>query len=101
MFAHTAHSAARGYGHAHRQLRARLALVVERGEAVCCRCGRPIAPGSRWHVDHSDGDRREYMSGPSGPTAHAKCNIRAAALKGNRSAARSPKRTKAQAWWWA
>lgn len=60
-----------GYGGVHQALRKRWAAVVERGEASCARCGRWIAPGSRWHLDHTD-DRTAYL-GPS----HAYCNTTA------------------------
>jgi hypothetical protein len=51
--------------------------IVESGYASCCRCGFPIVPGTRWHLDHRD-DGLGYL-GPS----HAACNLRAAAKRGN------------------
>src|SRR5262245_11836424 len=69
---------ARGYGHRHQIMRKRVARSVRAGTAVCARCGLGIAPGSEWHLDHTD-DRSGYL-GPS----HAECNLRAAAAKTNR-----------------
>jgi hypothetical protein len=60
----------RGYGTAHKKERARVARVVEAGEAACSRCGGLIEPGTEWHLDHAD-DRQSYR-GPS----HALCNLR-------------------------
>jgi hypothetical protein len=68
---------ARGYGSRHQAERKRWKLVVESGAAVCVRCGLPIVPGTRWHLDHRD-DGLHYL----GP-AHAICNLRAAAKRGN------------------
>jgi hypothetical protein len=66
---------------AHRRLRAELQALVDSGAAACWRCRRPIPPGSRWHVGHSDTDRTVYM-GPE----HPSCNLKAAASKGARIA---------------
>jgi hypothetical protein len=66
----------RGYGAAHRKLRAGVARVVEAGEAVCARCGRPIRAGEDWDLDHST-DRTGYL-GPS----HRSCNRQAGARNG-------------------
>lgn len=60
---------ARGYDAKHRKLRAKWARSVERGEVVCWRCQRLIAPGSPWDLGHDDLDRSQYR-GPE----HAKCN---------------------------
>jgi hypothetical protein len=60
---------ARGYGAAHKRLRGRVAKTVEAGATVCWRCRRPVAPGSAWHLGHSD-DRRYYYRGPE----HAACS---------------------------
>jgi hypothetical protein len=59
---------ASGYGTAHQRLRRTLAAVVEEGGVLCARCGKPIEPGAKWDLDHSD-DRRGYL-GPS----HRACN---------------------------
>jgi hypothetical protein len=66
----------RGYGTEHKAERARVARVVDAGEAACSRCGGLIVPGTPWHLDHSD-DRQSYR-GPS----HSSCNLRAG---GNRT----------------
>jgi hypothetical protein len=69
---------ARGYGSNHQTARKRWDIVVQAGHAICVRCCFPIAPGSRWHLDHRD-DKLGYL----GP-AHARCNLRAAAKRGNK-----------------
>jgi hypothetical protein len=53
----------RGYGRAHRALRAQMAPVVAAGLARCARCGERIAAGIAWDLDHTN-DRRGYL-GPS------------------------------------
>ena len=60
---------ARGYGTAHRELRARWASIVAAGAAVCWRCGIHIAPAEPWDLGHDDHDRSKY-NGPE----HRKCN---------------------------
>lgn len=67
----------RGYGGDHQALRRLWAVIVAEGRARCCRCGRPIQPGARWDLDHTD-DRSRYL-GPS----HARCNRSAGGRKGN------------------
>lgn len=57
-------------------MRKALKVAVDAGQARCCRCGRPILPGTAWHADHSE-DRRGYLG-----AAHAACNLSAAAKKG-------------------
>lgn len=59
---------ARGYGHAHRKLRAALAHSVAAGQTTCWRCGQPIIPGQLWDLGHRD-DRTGY-AGPE----HQACN---------------------------
>jgi hypothetical protein len=59
---------ARGYDARHVRERKRYKVIVESGEAACCRCGGPIEPGSEWDLDHTD-DRTAYL----GP-AHPSCN---------------------------
>ena len=84
-----------GYGSAHQKLRAKLRLIVNRGEAYCARCGGWIAPEGEpcarpgcgkptrkggeagkgfcgWDVGHDDRDRSRY-NGPV-PTEHTCCN---------------------------
>lgn len=70
--------AARGYGPAHQTRRAAIAPYVATGRALCADCLKPILPGEKWDLGHSD-DRRSYV-GPE----HAGCNRRKAALKRNR-----------------
>lgn len=67
---------ARGYGAAHRTLRAQYARLVEAGQAVCARCGRPIAPGAPFDLDH-DAERLGYLG-----VSHRKCNRVAGARNG-------------------
>ena len=60
----------------HRAMRKALKAEVDAGRAVCCLCRRPIVPGTRWHADHNDA-RTGYRG-----AAHAKCNVKVAAVKG-------------------
>jgi hypothetical protein len=71
---------ARGYGAAHDRLRRDWQPLVEAGQANCCRCGGWIVPGTPWHLDHDDNDRRKYKG-----VAHAVCNLSAAGRAGARS----------------
>jgi hypothetical protein len=75
---------ARGYTNAHVARRRQLEPLVATGQVSCCRCGQPIHPSQRWHLDHRD-DRRGYL-GPS----HATCNLRAAAEKRNGTRREAP-----------
>jgi hypothetical protein len=78
----------RGYNGHHAAVRKLVKPMVDRGEAICNRCGRPIPPGGEgtcpgilasgrvclknhhtWHLDHAD-DRVSYR----GP-AHLCCNV--------------------------
>ena len=59
----------RGYGSAHQRERRRWSKIVAKGEASCARCGRWIAPGSKWDLGHHDRDRTVYV-GPE----HRRCN---------------------------
>jgi hypothetical protein len=68
---------ARGYGSTHQAERKRWKLVVDAGDAVCCRCSYPIAPRAAFHLDHRE-DKLGYLG-----VAHARCNLRAAARRGN------------------
>lgn len=70
--------AQRGYGRAHRELRAQWALYVAAGRVSCsaptCLAekatgSRRIAPGAAWDLGHDEEDRRKY-AGPQ----HAECN---------------------------
>lgn len=73
----TGSTTARGYGWTHQAERRRWEPVVDSGSALCVRCGRPIIPGTRWHLDHTE-DKLGYL----GP-AHARCNLSAAGKRGN------------------
>ena len=52
---------------------------VEAGQAICWRCGKPIAPGTKWHLGHSDVDRH-YYAGPE----HVRCSTAAGGRNGGR-----------------
>lgn len=64
---------ARGYGANHQRTRKQWATIVERGEALCSRCGRAIQPGTAWDLDHTP-DRSSYLG-----AAHRYCNRAAGA----------------------
>jgi hypothetical protein len=70
----------RGYGSAHKRLRARWVRVVEAGYAVCARCNRPIQPGTPWDLGHDDVNRNVY-TGPE----HRACNRATASVTRRRS----------------
>ena len=76
-------------GH-HDQMRRVYARTVAAGAAVCVRCGKPIAPGEAWDLDHVDGGGPHDYAGP----AHGRCNRQAGARK--RNAGRSPVATGAR-----
>lgn len=59
----------RGYGNAHKRLRAKYEPLVRSGEAICWRCGRLIDPNGTWDLGHDDNDRTKYR-GPE----HVSCN---------------------------
>lgn len=79
-------SAQRGYGAAHRRLRAAWTPRVAAGGVLCARCGRPIVPGSAWDLGHDDRDRSYYV-GPE----HRSCN-RAVAGRSRRRVVTDPAR---------
>jgi hypothetical protein len=62
------------YGYAYQKLRK--ALLPSAYGTPCVRCGQPMLPAQRLHVDHDDYDRTKLRG-----FAHAACNIRAAAKK--------------------
>ncbi len=61
----------RRYDRRHRNVRRAVAAQMEAGGVACARCGRPIVPGSEWHLDHRD-DGPGYVG-----ASHARCNISA------------------------
>jgi hypothetical protein len=63
------------YGRHHKALHKRLEPLVASVQANCARCGKPIAPGEAWDLDHLDGAGPYDYAGPS----HAACNRRARA----------------------
>jgi hypothetical protein len=69
--------ASRGYGQTHKKLRQRLAGLVASGQAICARCGRPIAPGETFDLGHVDVDKSRY-AGPE----HRRCNRLAGGKRG-------------------
>lgn len=73
---HTRTTAERGYGAAHKRLRAWWAPRVRRGTVACARCGWLIEPDEPWDLGHDDDDRN-YYTGPE----HRDCNRRAGAAK--------------------
>lgn len=70
-------STQRGYGHAHQQLRKKVAREVIAGTAYCWRClseGKTkeeawIAPDGEWDLGHDDDDRSRYRG-----AEHRSCN---------------------------
>ena len=65
----------RGYGSVHDARRRQVKPLVNSGNAVCSRCGCPISPRERWHLDHTD-NRQGYLG-----VSHAYCNLQAAGIK--------------------
>ena len=63
----------RGYGQAHKKLRAAL-LPTAYGQP-CARCGEPMYPNQVLHLDHND-TRTGYLG-----LSHKDCNLKAAAKK--------------------
>ena len=92
---------ARGYGAAHRTLRAQYARLVEAGQATCARCGQPLLSGEPFDLDHGP-DRSSYLG-----ASHRRCNRLAggrngAAATNARRRAREPKyvRSWSRVWFW-
>lgn len=67
------------YGPAHQRERAKWKQVVDAGEANCCLCGKWIAPGSLWDLDHLPG------TGLYRGAACRGCNRSDGAARGNRA----------------
>ena len=74
--------AQRGYGAAHKRLRAMWARLVSNGGVSCARCDMLIVPGEPWDLGHDDVDRGAYV-GPE----HRACNRSTAAVQRRRSRA--------------
>jgi hypothetical protein len=55
------------YGSHHKRMRRRYALEVRAGNAICWRCGKPIAPDEPWDLGHDD----DNPSSHRGPEASA------------------------------
>jgi hypothetical protein len=69
-------ASARGYGHAHRKLRATLIAAWLPGDP-CARCGQPmLGPPSKIHLGHN-ADRTAWTG-----LEHSVCNLRDAAVRG-------------------
>ena len=64
----------RGYGYQYQKLRK--ALLPNAYGTPCVRCGEPMLPGQKLHLDHDDYDRTKLRG-----FAHSECNIKAAARK--------------------
>ena len=73
-------TAERGYGRAHAQLRRQVKRVVDRGGAVCWRCGRWIRPGEAFDLGHSDHRLAKHLGLYEGPE-HRSCSRSAGAWK--------------------
>lgn len=85
---------ARGYGAAHRRLRATWKIIVDSGQAYCARCGGWIPSGSPWHLDHDD-TRQGYLG-----ASHKMCNLLDGARKGYIAQQRSLAARRAMYDWW-
>ena len=66
------------YDAAHHRLRAQWKPAVDRGEVLCGACGRPIVPGTPWHLGHS-ADRSSAVPW------HRLCNLQDAQAKAART----------------
>jgi len=62
-----------GWGNQHQKLRKR--LLPQAYGKPCARCGQPMLPGQKLHLDHND-TRTGWLG-----FSHAACNLRAAAKK--------------------
>ena len=69
MRRHQKTTTARGYGAPHQRLRERWALLVDRGEVTCGRCGYLIPAGCPWDLSHP-GDDKTMAPVPW----HSRCN---------------------------
>jgi hypothetical protein len=64
----------RGYGYEFQKTRKN--LLPSAYGTPCSRCGLPMLPGQKLHLDHADWDRTKLLG-----FSHAACNLRAAAKK--------------------
>ena len=68
----------RGYGPAHRKLRAQIKRdVVDTGRAKCARCYEPIMPWEPWDLGHADHPWAKRLGLYIGPE-HRSCSRRKA-----------------------
>lgn len=82
--------------------RALLQPIIDRGEAVCSKCGRGVAPGQLWDVDHlvAQDVSAELIHDPDNwAIAHRRCNRRAGARYGNAKRSASIPRPRASRPW--
>jgi hypothetical protein len=87
----------RGYGWPHQRLRAVWARRVNEGGVSCARCGKPIAPGQAFDLDHSDHPRAKELRLYNG-ASHRACNRASGAHKAQRRAKAGRPRAKALDW---
>ena len=66
------------YGYRHTLERRRWAMALLSQSLPCTVCGKTVTAVMDWHLDHTD-DGRGYLG-----VAHAKCNTRKGAIKGNK-----------------
>jgi len=85
-------TAERGYGIEHERLRRRIDAEVQLGGVVCSECGRPIAPGSSWHLAHN------HIAGGYAGAAHAVCNLREKNRRQRRRSRPAPATHQSRAW---
>ncbi len=83
------------YDWAHRQLRRRVAKVVDAGSAVCWRCGRPIHPCEPWDLGHSDAPAAKVRRLYNGPE-HRSCSRVSGGWKRWGVVVRAPRQVPAQ-----
>lgn len=80
------------YGARHRRIRDEMIRNMPNG-AECCRCHRPMFRTQKLELDHDDDDLTRYNG-----LAHASCNHRAGAVKGNRARGRVRHRGRPRPW---
>lgn len=81
---------ARGYGAEHQRIRA--ALLGQAYGQPCHHCGHPMLKGQQLDLDHTP-DRTSYRG-----FAHATCNRRDGAKRGNAKRRRSKRLKTSRAW---